>query len=438
MKWLFVALVFLLSAIFVLLKTNSIFFALPNLILSIFTFYNLKKLSESISLVLVIIYIQLIVKLILIPILMPNEIVFKNKLDVGLLIAYELIVIIFIIKFFLNRRKTMFYTETSIAFTQFNSIIIILFLLLALYSYFNLEILIQNISFLGSKSTYLLLQNYEDDNQGYAGIIFTIFRYLFTIISISYIYTCRLSENKKLYLILILILFFSLFIIKSSRFSIIYYLLSSTYLLYMIFPKKQKLIAYNTFISIFLIILLSTIFKLYYIQSRNSIDIEFNIVSYEMLNSYFSGPSNVDNGLTALKNANIDKLKLISSDIIKNVPGLSHLSYENMNTTRIFNNVLYKLYYSSEDQIPPLIIFGYAHSSKILSPIYIALFLFLAFYFEELAHRSISIVHKYLFILISIRFSFVTMSNFSSVIGGVILTILCILPILIATVKTKK
>lgn len=438
-KWSLLSLYFFIVALVVLFKTNlSLFYVLP-LIVSICTLILSKQLTRiKNSFIIYIFYAQFFIKYSLIPLLYDERIIIYHYKEVYFVMILELISIFLTIYFF-TKRDSEFNNNKRYKYLiipKFDLKAKLILCLLFAYLVVNYVGVKTMITFLGSTSNFAIETSSNDDmisEGGYIGLVFTSLRFLVTLLLFSVIYRSKIKKDKnKVIIMLFMSLILSLFIIGTSRFSILQYLMASVCLILYLFPNKKRMISILSVFMLVLVVSISTIYKSIIIQSKNTATIDFNIASYGMLNAYFSGPSNVDTGIgTLISMKNISTFNLIVNDVFKNIPGLTTLSNSDITTTKFFNNTNYKTVFSSEDQIPPLVAFSAAHYSIYLSAFYSILFVWFALYFEKKSLKSKEIILKYIFILFAIKFSFVTMQNFSSIIGSIFSTLIIFTPILL-------
>lgn len=331
------------------------------------------------------------------------------------LMCIELLLIFILLHFVAKRQQKSFSYKTSLIKPIDNSIFIyglILFLALYIYAsgYFSRINLVWNLDSFVQKYA---VEGEKLSDTGFAGILFTPLKTITAIFLISMVYmTKKIPYNKKKYVYLSIIVISSLFIIGTSRLSIVFFALPLLILTTLILDRKssRKLITFFAFFFI-PIFLIASIAKFTRNEQKVSTESFFDAST---LNGYFAGPGNVATGLDAHERLITKDYPLFFiNDVIQNLPGLAKQSSDLYKTNNVFNRTIYG-HNLVRDQIVPLSVAGVFHFGLFGSFIYAPFFLMLAFYIERKSYNEPFLGFKYFYISLSITLSMVFMLNIGS------------------------
>jgi hypothetical protein len=345
---------------------------------------------------------------------------------------YELLVEILAVNYIIKKesiRKRKFKSKKNqISLVKNGKLIYILMLLCVFLIFVYSGYFIENVHFLGFKSSYISDENFLIKKGSISILAFNLFRYLFSILILCNIYRKKIGNNRKMFYSIAVIIFFSLFVTGNSRSSIMYYLIPFISLLIYLYPTKLKITLTSLILIFAVVATLSTFFK-YSTKIRIEDDsVSEHVFSYKSLNAYFSGPDNIRIGLKATENiSSMAHLVYFCNDNIANFPVLSKYS-TGITTTKLFN----RYFYSGNDvvdQIAPLGVFASAHFSKFFYPIYHVIFLFLAYYIERKSKRSSNILHKVLLMYVMYYFSMFMVMPYSIIITSPIYLLMTYFPV---------
>lgn len=326
------------------------------------------------------------------------------------------IALTFVILYFVAPKQKDAYINRTIEIIPIKNSIFIygLILILALYiytsGYFSKVNLVWKLDSFVQKYA---VEGEELGDTGFAAILFTPLKTITAIFLMSVIYTSKkILYSKKKYAYLSIIIISSLFIIGTSRLSIVFFALPLLILATLILDRKSSRKLISFFIIFFIpIILVASIAKFTRNEQKVSTESFFDAST---LNGYFAGPGNVATGLDAHESLVIKDYPLFFiNDIIQNLPGLAKQSSDLYKTNNVFNKTIYG-HNLIRDQIVPLSVAGVFHFGIFGSFIYAPLFLAIAFYMERKSYNESFLGFKYFYISLSITLSMVFMLNIGS------------------------
>src|SRR5690606_31984747 len=142
-----------------------------------------------------------------------------------------------------------------------------------------------------------IVDNEELQDSGLAGILFTPFKVIVALFLISRVYLSKISYNKKKYFYLIILILASLFIVGTSRLSILQFVFPLLVLVSLILDRKSaKQLITTTAIALIPIVFITSIAKFSRGDTQASSE---DIFSTSSMNAYFAGPGNVATGIDA-------------------------------------------------------------------------------------------------------------------------------------------
>lgn len=331
------------------------------------------------------------------------------------LMLLEFFFIFFIFNVVAQRQQMSFKYRTSYI-KPINNSIFIYALLVALFSYVYISGYFSKVNLvwnLGSFVQKYVVDREELEDTGFAGILFTPLKTIAAIFFIGMVYSNKkISINKKKYAYLIIIAFSSLFIIGTSRLSIIHFALPLLILVTFILDKKSsRKLVFAFGLLIIPIILIASIAKFTRGEQQATTESTFSTSS---LNAYFAGPGNVATGLDAYEDLVIKNHSLFFiNDMIQNLPGLAKHSSDTYKTNVLFNKAVYG-HSLVRDQIVPLSTSGVFHFGIFGGFLYAPLFLLISLYIERRSYKEPFLGYKYVYITLSITLSMVFMLNIGS------------------------
>lgn len=373
------------------------------------------------SFIFYIIYFQIIIRYIIIPLIISTTGDYftgfssTNGTEAIIIMGLELM-FIFIVFSIVHKKQYKSYKLRSKSIELLKggivtySILIAMLLLLLSTSFFL------KVNFIWELNTYIEnVINSEIEITSPAGVLFSPFKAILSLLIISIIAKNRKFQNQtKLFLLLIILLVNVILIVGVSRFSIVFSLLPLFFILLLMFTSYKKKLILAIIVLIIPVLLITTISKF----SRNDKKITTTeILSSASLNAYFSGMGNVATGLdTFYNNGDINHFAFFTNDIFQNVPIASKLTNEKLQTNFYFNKQIYNDL-EAKDQIAPLVTSGFFHFNIFGAFLYGPLFVLIAFYFERKFYRYNFIGYKYFYIHLSIYFSLIFMLNFGAIIS---------------------
>lgn len=304
-------------------------------------------------------------------------------------------------------------------------IYILLFIMLAYIFASNTFSKINFILSIGDYVDKYINNNEELSISSLGGALFMPFKVLLALTIIQKVYSSGIRDKLKKWLYLAVIVSSSSFIIGLSRFSLIQFTVPILAFITILISKKEAkdLVRYS-YVTIFVALLLASLAKF----SRYGNEATTNdLIEASLLNAYFSGPDNVATGLAAYDAmTHLNRLFFLFNDTLQNVPILSKITSDDYKLNIVYNKQFYghSLY---ADQIVPLDTSGLFHIGWVGIPFYYCLFLIIALYFERLSYKSYRFFYKYIWVSLSIAFSYIFMMNVSSFYSSLSSTILFLL-----------
>lgn len=235
-----------------------------------------------------------------------------------------------------------------------------------------------------------------------------------SIIHISYKFFSKKSETLGLLFALILTAFFSMFIVGTSRSSVILPLTTSLLLLGDIYYKyKKKLYLISGFFIVFIILLTS---KLKADTINSNVSSSFIESIHYQLQVYFSGFMNIAYALDSRNLYTSFQFSSILADIFRSVAYFGSLLHAKVSAFDVFNIRIYNGGLE-RDQILPMIGQGYLYFGPIFSPLFIVLTLYIVIKLENIYTKSSSIIIKFSLLICIVKFSLYQMSNFTIILS---------------------
>lgn len=325
----------------------------------------------------------------------------------------ELISCFGVLAFFSKRQRNAFNNKSKKININKNYFIIITMLLVMFVCIF-LSGALNEINLVFSLQDYVD-KHVNDELQSkttIGSILFTSFKSLLALSIVGYIYSINISKNVKSLLYFSTIVFASSFIVGLSRFSLVQFTLPLLILItYLISDKESKKLVNISLLVIFFAILISSLGKYSRYGNEATLEVIFN--KY-MINAYFAGPDNIANGLSLFESKyNLNYMYYLLNDTFQNIPLLSKMTLDEFKLNLDYNEHLYGHRYFA-DQIVPLSTSGLFHFGYIGVTFYSCLFLSIALFFERKSYYSFDLFYKYIYISLSISFTYIFMKNMSS------------------------
>ena len=225
-----------------------------------------------------------------------------------------------------------------------------------------------------------------------SGIIFVFFKIGICVIYSLIIRFIVERLNKKTFGFILSIIVSILYISSSwtgnggiSRWGLLTSGLASFVVLIKEYPTKKKTLSITWGVAFLIIILVSSITKLFIHHGVTGSDALIEIFSEQYINSYFQGIYLVSAGKAAM-DFSVDKIGLVTflDDTISAYPLINHLFYQSGNCTELyFCNYIFR-----NDQILPTVAQGYAYFGIICSPFFSIILTMIAFRCDAALRRT--------------------------------------------------
>lgn len=395
-------------------------FILPLLIFILLISLRRSLCTYKSSIVFTLFLIQVVVRYLIIPILLPfNESAYASNIKaygietIYLMSLEAMFVFIFVSinaqkqkKSFISRIKTHEFIITS---KNLFLVLILIFIYIVLSGYLS------RINYIWELQAYINSKNEIEDSSNFSALLFIPFRVIVNLLIIGKIHKSNLNKNKKVIWLILLLILNGIIIVGVSRFNLLLTVLPLFYIIYLTFDKLKTTILYSFIALIIPVILITTINKF---QNTGVIN-NSEIINSNTLNAYFGGPGNVSTGLRVYESKNNwSSSTYLFNDLAQNIPFISNYTDGFEKTNIDFNRQIYghRLY---QDQIVPLSLNGLIHFGVLGIVIYPILFISLAFYFERLYYQNDFIGYKFVFITIAITLSLIFMLNIGSIVSAI-------------------
>lgn len=340
----------------------------------------------------------------------------------------------------LSKKQSTSYLQKSNNLVLNKNYLFIYSILLIMFFYILISGAFSKINFIFSLADYVgkSISGEDLNTTTFGGILFTPFKTLLALVVIQGIYASSIKGNMKKWLYFLIIIVSSSFIVGLSRFSLLQFTLPILILItYLTSIKESKKIVVYSVITMGIAILISSLAKFSRYGNEATVD---QLVDVKSINAYFAGPDNISNGLAAYDSiTSLNPILYLINDTFQNIPILSKLTLDDYKLNIIFN----KQYYGHNlyaDQIVPLDISGLFHFGILGIPFYYCFFLVIALFFERKSYKTTDFFYKYVYIGLSISFSYVFMKNMSSFYSGLVVTFLfLVIPLWLVNVfKVRK
>ncbi|MCJ0929717.1 oligosaccharide repeat unit polymerase [Virgibacillus halodenitrificans] len=223
------------------------------------------------------------------------------------------------------------------------------------------------------------------------------------------------SKNNKFIFVLIsigVVFIISSFIIGTSRFSVVLPLVTGLYMIYILFSKYKKVVTLISSFVVLFIILSTTLLKTSTIYSEAVTLKDFFMQLNSNLQLYFSGVTNVAIAAQTSDIYNSFNLESILSDLFRSIVLLNSFFNGTSSALTDFNIVFYNGGLA-RDQILPMIGQGYLYFGFLFAPVFSIISLILLMYFDSKIIRIDSVIEKYIYAYVSLKFGLFMMANFT-------------------------
>lgn len=342
----------------------------------------------------------------------------SSSINIAIYVMCVELVLIFFVFIYQNYKISHLKEPTKIILANGNYPIyffIALFFLIVATSGF-----LGKVNFIWNLNDYVqhaVVEGEEIESSSIGALLFIPLKVMLLLVTASWILKSNRIKNKPIYLILIMAVS-SLFIVGTSRLSILTFILPFYLLLNSIVGKKARTLINIGLASVVLpVILITSVAK--FSRSENVATTEA-VVNVNSLNAYFAGPGNIAVGIDAFEDQERKEYGLFFlNDLFQNVPIASKFTVSEYKSNMVFNKEIYG-HALWQTQIVPLSIAGLFHFDVFGFGIYCSIFLALAFYFEKKARMESYLPYKYVFFSITLTLSLVFMLNIGSMVVTVI------------------
>ena len=401
-KMFFLVVEFLVANLFCSLLKEEVFFSVPLFIIRITGFFRYIAIAYAMKL----------------------ENMVPISLDVFLLMSYEMVVVyisVFIYDRMFCPNDVLVFPEDKMCTNLYPKrgwLSVVVFLAGLLYCILN-PVLLKNMFVLSREGKISV-----DFSSGFFAIVSSLFLILSFSYIVEYIERFKLSSNVKFFLLFVPSIFFisnmSISADSTSRWSMLISMVIVYYTILQYHPEKKRLLKILGLFLLAVVLIFGTMMKFSHIDSKynkytSTSDVVSTMFSFRDLNSYFSGPQNVEVGYQVsryVENSDLSKMALLISDVFHNFPILNkYVADEELNSVRLFN----RFYYNTNfivDQIIPLVsqanmYFGFF----LFVPIF--LIVICAFKIYSLLKPNMGFLERYCVIYAFFSFSLINCLNFT-------------------------
>lgn len=341
----------------------------------------------------------------------------ESSYNIGVnLILYELILVFIIFQLFYKK----FYVTNNVRQANIywrKNILGWVFILICLGIIMIYPELLGRYSFILTTSE-LKSKSLEIDIISFLPLLVQLGTLILTLTIINIIYKYYSSSERFIFVLLSILTVFiiSSFIIGTSRFSVVLPLVTSLYVIYIVFSKYKKQIAIISICIVLFTVLSTSILKASTISSEEATITDFLVELNSNLQLYFSGVSNV---AIAVQTSNIYtsyNYESIISDTLRSVV-LVNSFFKSSSSALVDFNVVFYNGGLARDQILPMIGQGYLYFGFFLSPLFSIMTLILLMYFDSKTIKTSSIMYKYIYAYISLKFGLFMMTNITNLLS---------------------
>jgi len=341
-----------------------------------------------------------------------------------LLMIYEMIVIMVSVylydlyfkkkEFIKNRFRK---NELVFLYSIPNSFGIILMVIISLIFIYKEPALLNNYSFFLSPSEIKIIDVDIISGSKVGDSIIWWTKLLVTIYLFSYFYKKYILSNKEIYFILSIIFLIlpSLFFDQRSRMSMLLPLVSSLFLLRIVYKKRKKIITSFFLIMITINMSILTAYKNF---GGSTVSTAVDVLGFDqlsdLLNMYFAGVPNITAGINAkMVFGSHLSLNTFLNDLFGYTMGLAK-NFDGYNSTKLYGDFLYGYGFNNGfyDQILPTIIHGYFYFGFLLSPIFTIIMIFSFMYFDHVTKTTKRLDYAFIFAMVSAIVGFAIPAGF--------------------------
>lgn len=408
----------------------NLLFVLPA-IFGVLTLFFYKFLSQiTTSMVFIVFLFQAVVRYIILPALITYdkgmEIAMYSDNDVIALIimVIELILAYLTLAIFSRRQEQGFTRRLSVVPLK-NSLFLVVSIV-ALFIYIANSGYFENINYVWELNAYRIQDSNTEEfkSNNYAGLAFLFLRIAVSLMALSWIVGRVMSPNRRIYLFWLVVAVNGVFMVGVSRFSMLLNVVP-LFVVFLSFYPDQRI---KLGLIIIAVLLPATIVSsLAKFSNEEKVMTLEGLVNANSLNAYFSGPGNICVGLDAYQRIDgVEHIWFFLNDIGQNLPLISNYTDSEYKSNIYFNYEIVKDKHDTT-QIVPQSIAGLFHFSIFGVFLYPVVFLSLALYFERMFYRSSFIGYKYVYTLLALNLSLVSMLNVGSVTSAIFVNVAFIL-----------
>ena len=343
------------------------------------------------------------------------------------LLIYELIAVyvtrfIFISK---NKKRMATLLDLSSAKLQNNKMLFFVILFGVILSIIPNVYILPKVLFLTSET---VKDDIMRDNVSSLQVFVGVWKYLLFIACASCIFERSRSKYKfsNVFLYLILVVFCLLLLSGTSRWGILFFTLIALTLVRQKYGAKTNWLIFLITGLSFAIFISISIYKFSWaVQGDSPLIVELFNVYISLLQSYFSGPSLIAQSYDMIESlfyeSNITFITCIN-DFLGTMPFVSKLVDLSDRTNVYFNQYLFGMHTTNISQIIPMSSVGMLYFSSFFAPLFVCIFLYIGFHFEQKALQSNMLYKRFIFLYISFWCVLSIALNTQIVFGNILLT----------------
>lgn len=343
------------------------------------------------------------------------------------LLIYELIVVyltryIFILR---NKNRRLVISNLSSSYSRNNKIVFFVVLTGIVLSIIPNVYIIPRVLFLTSD---VVKDDLAMDNVSNLQVFVIVWKYLFFIVCASSIFKINQSKYSffKVFLYLILVIICLYLLSGTSRWGIVFFTLIALTLIRQKYGSKTNWLILLIATFSFVIFTSISIYKFSWaVQGDSPLIVELFNVYISLLQSYFSGPSLIAQSYDMIESlfyeSNITFITCIN-DFLGTMPFVSKLVDLSDRTNVYFNQYLFGMHTTNISQIIPMSSVGMLYFSSFFAPLFVCIFLYIGFHFEQKALQSNMLYKRFIFLYISFWCVLSIALNTQIVFGNILLT----------------
>ena len=269
----------------------------------------------------------------------------------------------------------------------------------------------------------------DEETSSLGSVIVRFWKDFSFIIFLIYIGNKYLKKKSKIYIIyfILLILLYLFFNLSTSRWTLLFLVISASYIGYLLFGKRILRFLYVLASMLIFLLFSITVYKFsWYFESN-----EGNIITllFGQLQSYFSGPNLLAQAVDMNNQfyiANNISISTFFNDILGSIPLLSKLVNQSDRINAYFN--AYVLGFNGNlSQIIPMTGIGYTYIGLLFSPLFTIIFTSIGMYFDYKSQIVSNLFYKYVYICMALWFLTALLMNTQIIVGNVIIHSLSLL-----------